>query len=147
MTQSCNFWPLNVPWGWGWHLEFTQSPEVHISSMFLTHSFPSELIWRIKIRLVCVCVGGGIIGWWELGTRGRLLADEGQAVPWQTTETAWHCSATRPKPVIQQHYLFCQDDGEKPFPDITQEFINDAIILWSARFLCLMCRIDIMVLT
>lgn len=39
---------------------------------------------------------------------------EGRAVPRHTTGTAWHCSATHPEPVIQQCYVFSQDDGKNP---------------------------------
>lgn len=135
MTQSGGSWPLNVPGGWGpcpstWVHALTGSarflcfPDTHLS--WMRWSGGQKPVW---------CVRGGFIGWWALGTRGRLLADEGHAVPRQTTGAGWHCSATRPKPVIQQCCLFCQDDGGGK----TLIWSNPSVYLW--RYNSVICTL------
>lgn len=114
------------------------------SPTFPTHSF---LGWEDrKYTHIRICITPhpmrvwGIIGWcgWEWGVEGR-------AVPRQATGTAWHCSATHPKPAIQECYVFSQDDGKKLTWYELKTWFMTPPFLGSARFLSLMYRIDIKV--
>lgn len=91
-------WPFNAP-------------PLHIFSTLPTHSFPGWVditIYPPTPPRVGVC---GITGW--------CAGVEGRAVPRHTTGAAWHCSATLPEPVIQQCYVFSQDDGGREKKTLT----------------------------
>lgn len=122
-------WPFNAP------------HPLHIFATLPTHSFPGWVditIYPPTPPRVGVC---GITGW--------CAGVEGRAVPRHTTGAAWHCSATLPEPVIQQCYVFSQDDGgerkKNPHMMAAKSWFVTPSSPWSAPFFHLMCTIDIKV--
>lgn len=126
-------------------LGFTHSPEVHVFSAFLTRIFRGCVDLEDR-NPSDACVGGLLAG----GRWGRgvaCLQTRATQFPDRPQELAGTVQPHARSPWFNNVAFSAKmTGGEKHLYDPTQVFIYDAIILWSARFLRLMRRIDMMLL-